>query len=206
MKPSRNPSWRVVIQRLARAIDAFPRPPPGGMTWSSRSVSSLPMSDANDPVFARTQPARSTTPDRSTTPGSSAPSASDSAGTMRAMAAAYAGSDARSSAWLSAPGAFSRRAMAVRSTVGQSTRPRRAERSARRPATVAATPRADPIRNPACQTLSSRRAPRPPIRSVIPLALQDRSAPRPGTRTRTGYWSARGRLRDPRSSAAGESR
>ena len=42
MKPSRNPSWRVVTQRLASAIVALARPPPGGTTWSSRSVSSLP--------------------------------------------------------------------------------------------------------------------------------------------------------------------
>ena len=63
MNPSRNPSWRVVTQRLASAIVALARPPPGGMTWSSRSVSSLLISDANEPVLARTQPARSTTPD-----------------------------------------------------------------------------------------------------------------------------------------------
>ena len=88
MNPSSRPSWRVVIQRLASAIVALARPPPGGTTWSSRSFSSLPMSDANDAVLARTQPARSTTPERSTTPGSSVPSASDSAGTIRAIASA----------------------------------------------------------------------------------------------------------------------
>ena len=88
MNPSRNPSWRVVTQRLASAIVALARPPPGGMTWSSRSVSSLPISEANEPVLARTQPARSTTPERSTTPGSGLPSAVDRAGTMRAIAAA----------------------------------------------------------------------------------------------------------------------
>ena len=80
MNPSRKPSWRVVTQRLASAIVALARPPPGGMTWSSRSVSSLPMSDANAPVLARTQPARSTTPDRSTTPGSGLPRAAERAG------------------------------------------------------------------------------------------------------------------------------
>ena len=74
MKPSSRPSWRVVIQRFASAMVALARPPPGGTTWSSRSFSSLPMSDANDAVLARTQPARSTTPERSTTPGSSVPS------------------------------------------------------------------------------------------------------------------------------------
>ena len=88
MNPSSTPSWRVVIQRFARAIAATVNPPPTGTTWSSRSCSSLPMSDANGAVLARTQPARSTTPDRSTTPGSSVSSAADSAGTMRAMAAA----------------------------------------------------------------------------------------------------------------------
>ena len=44
MKPSRKPSWRVVTQRLARAIVALARPPPGGTTWSSSSVSSWPIS------------------------------------------------------------------------------------------------------------------------------------------------------------------
>ena len=60
----------------------------GGMTWSSRSASSLPISERNEPVLARTQPARSTTPDRSTTPGSGLPRAVDRAGTMRAIASA----------------------------------------------------------------------------------------------------------------------
>ena len=46
------------------------------------------MSEAKVAVLARTQPARSTTPERSTTPGSSVPSAADSAGTIRAIAAA----------------------------------------------------------------------------------------------------------------------
>ena len=88
MNPSRNPSWRVVTQRLARAIVALASPPPGGMTWSSRSASSLPMSDRKEPVLARTQPALSTTPDRSTTPGSGLPRAAERAGTMRAIASA----------------------------------------------------------------------------------------------------------------------
>ena len=88
MNPSSTPSWRVVSQRLASAIAAAVSPPPGGMTWSSRSCSSLPISDANDAVLARTQPARSTTPERSTTPGNCVPRAADSAGTMRAIAAA----------------------------------------------------------------------------------------------------------------------
>ena len=88
MKPSRKPSWRVVTQRLARAIAAFARPPPRGMTWSSRSSSSVPISAAKVVTLAATQPARSTTPERSTTPGSSVPSASDRRGTMAAIAAA----------------------------------------------------------------------------------------------------------------------
>ena len=57
-EPSRRPSWRVAIQRFASATVAFARPPPGGTTWSSRSFSSLPMSEANDAVLARTQSAR----------------------------------------------------------------------------------------------------------------------------------------------------
>ncbi len=88
MNPSRNPSWRVVTQRLASASVALARPPPAGTTWSSRSASSLPMSDSKAVVLARTQPARSTTPERSTTPGSSVPRARDSTGTMRSIAAA----------------------------------------------------------------------------------------------------------------------
>ena len=58
------------------------------MTWSSRSFSSFDISDANEPVLARTQPARSTTPDRSTTPGKGLPSAAVRAGTIRAIASA----------------------------------------------------------------------------------------------------------------------
>ncbi len=46
--------------------------------------------------------------------------------------------------------------MAIRSTSGQSTSPRRAERSARRPTTVAAAPSAEPTRKPTCQMRSSR--------------------------------------------------
>ena len=76
-----------MIQRLASAIEAATRFPSLGTIWSSRSASSLPMSEANVAVLARTQPARSTTPERSTTPGSSVPSAADSAGTIRAIAA-----------------------------------------------------------------------------------------------------------------------
>ena len=77
-----------MTQRFASAIVALARPPPGGTTWSSRSASSLPMSEANVPTLARTQPARSTTPDRSTTPGSSDPRALERAGTIFAMASA----------------------------------------------------------------------------------------------------------------------
>ena len=39
MNPSRKPSWRVVTQRLARAIAALPSPPPDGTTWSRSSSS-----------------------------------------------------------------------------------------------------------------------------------------------------------------------
>ena len=87
MNPSRKPSWRVVTQRLARAIDALATPPPGGMTWSSRRPSRWPMRAANEVTLARTQPARSTTPARATMPGSSAPRTSDSLGTMTSSAA-----------------------------------------------------------------------------------------------------------------------
>ncbi len=88
MNPSRKPSWRVVTQRLARAIVALPSPLPDGTTWSRSSSSSVPISEANVATFAWTQPARSTTAERSTTPGSSVPSASDRRGTIRAIAAA----------------------------------------------------------------------------------------------------------------------
>ena len=165
MKPRRKPSWRVVTQRLARAIVALARPPPGGTTWSSSSVSSWPMSWAKVATLAWTQPARSTTADRSTTPGSSVPSAADSRGTIRSIAAAYDASVARSSAGVRVPGAARSRPIATRSAPGQSTRPWRATCSARRPRTVAAAPSAEPTRNPACQTRSSRQAGRPePVR------------------------------------------
>ena len=89
MNPSRKPSWRVVTQRLASAIDALARPPPGGHDLVEQVPSSLPMSDANEPVLARTQPARSTTADRSTTPGSVRPEVrARGPGTIRAIAAA----------------------------------------------------------------------------------------------------------------------
>ena len=88
MNPSMNPIWRVVIQRLARATEAWPIPPPGGRIWSSRVPSRRPISAANVVEFARTQPARSTTPDRPTTPGSSVPSASLRRGTIRAIVSA----------------------------------------------------------------------------------------------------------------------
>ncbi len=81
------------------------------------------MSEAKTVVLARTQSARSTTAARSTTPGSSVPRCSDRAGTTRAIAAAYSGSVARSSAAVSVPGARRRRAIAIDSTRDQSTRP-----------------------------------------------------------------------------------
>ena len=73
MNPSRKPSWRVVTQRLARAIVALARPPPGGHDLVEEVGLELPMSEAKAPVLARTQPARSTTPERSTTPGQLGP-------------------------------------------------------------------------------------------------------------------------------------
>ena len=57
----------------------------------------------------------------------------------------------------SAPGrALERAGRRSRSTAPQSTRPRRAVRSARRPSTVAAAPIAEPRRKPACQRRSAR--------------------------------------------------
>ena len=88
MNPSMKPIWRVVIQRLASATEAWPMPPPGGRIWSSSVPSSRPMSAAKLTEFARTQPARSTTPSATTTPGSSVPSASLRRGTIRAIVAA----------------------------------------------------------------------------------------------------------------------
>ena len=88
MKPSSSPNWRVVIQRLASAIDAFPRPAPGGTIWSSRSRSSRPNRPENVERLARTQPARSTTATRSTIPGSGVSRACSRAGTTRCMDAA----------------------------------------------------------------------------------------------------------------------
>ena len=87
MNPSRNPSWRVVTQRFASAMEALTRPAPRGTSWSSSSLSSFPKRPANVTRFASTQPARSTTATRSTIPGSGAPSAASSAGTTRAIAA-----------------------------------------------------------------------------------------------------------------------
>src|SRR6476646_9645919 len=123
MTPRRKPSWRVVTQRLARAIVALARPPPGGTTWSSSSVSSWPISWAKVATLAWTQPPRSTTADRSTTPGSSVPSAAHSRGTICSIAAAYDGSVCRSAAGVRVPGVDLSRPIATRSAPGQSTRP-----------------------------------------------------------------------------------
>ena len=88
MNPSMNPIWRVLIQRLASAMEAWPIPPPGGRIWSSSVPSSRPMSAAKLAEFACTQPARSTTPERATTPGRSVPRASLRRGTIRAIVSA----------------------------------------------------------------------------------------------------------------------
>ena len=82
--------------------------------------------------------------------------------------------------------------MAIRSTSGQSTSPRRAAFSARRPATVAAAPSAEPMRKPACQTRSSRhdgrRSPRPdrPPRARSLVATAHRAGTASSTRSTSG--------------------
>ena len=165
MNPSRKPSWRVVTQRLARAIDALASPPPGGTTWSSRSPSSVPMSARRSPTLARTQPARSTTaeplhdprqlrPERLAT--ARARSGPSPRRTTRSVAAQLGGGQRR-------PGASRSRPIAIRSAAGQSTRPRRADRSARRPSTVAAAPIADADEE-AAPARAGRSAPMPPRR------------------------------------------
>ena len=130
------------------------------------------MSEANDAVLARTQSARSTTPERSTTPGSSVPSALDRAGTIRAIASAYAGSAARRSAAVRPPGARARRPIAYRSTAGQSTRPSRAasapsagRRRSRRPQGGADEDAGLPARSSRQDGLRSRRVIRPATRA-----------------------------------------
>ena len=171
MNPSRKPSWRVVTQRLASAIVALARPPPGGMTWSSRSFSSLrhqrreragvgahparpvdharPLDDARQRAAERRRQGRHDPGHRLGVGRLGGPQL----GRRRGV-----------------PGASRSRPMAIRSTSGQSiSPPLRADCSARRPATVAAAPSADPIRNPACQTRSSRHG-RPAVRSVAAIA------------------------------------
>ena len=88
MNPSMNPIWRVVIQRFARATEAWPMPPPGGRIWSSRVPSSRPMSAANVVEFALTQPARSTTPARLDDARQLGPERLAEPGTIRAIVSA----------------------------------------------------------------------------------------------------------------------
>jgi len=90
--------------------------------------------------LARTHSSRATTALRSTTPGSSVPRAAPRAGTISLIAAAYTGSATASSDGLRVPWALRTRSTAMRSATRQSMRPRRAERSMRRPITVAAAP------------------------------------------------------------------
>ena len=153
MNPSRNPSWRVVTQRLARAIVALPSPPPGGMTWSSSSSSSV-ADQRRERRDVRPDPAGPVDDARTLDDAGQlrAERLATGAGTIRAIAAAYSGSAARSSSGVSVPGAArggrSRSARPATSRRG----PRRAASSARRPRTVAAAPSAEPTRNPACQS------------------------------------------------------
>ena len=208
MKPRRNPSWRVVTQRFARAIAALPSPPPGGTTWSSSSSSSVAdqrcerrdvgvdpagpihdagsLDDAGQLVLERLRQARHDrwpSPPRSRlrSPGAPPPSA--------------------------LPGADRSRSVAIRSARDQSTRPRRATVSARRPRTVAAAPSAEPTMKPACQSRSSRQAAllrpvvRSPRRSLTTPPPRARRARRRGTHRRTAGPRRTGRPRRRRSSA-----
>ena len=125
MNPSRKPSWRVVTQRLARAMVALARPPPGGMTWSSRSASSLPISE-REGAGVGADPAR---------PVDDAGALDDArqrAAERRRQGRARSGpSPPRRRARRRAarpdracPGADRSRSIAMRSTAGQSTSPR----------------------------------------------------------------------------------
>ena len=123
-----SPSWRVVTQRLASAIDAGAEiRRPAGRLVEQVGLELADERARTSPVFARTQPARSTTRERSTTPGQ-----------LRAERRGQRRHDPRHRRGVgglgaraarprsSAPGARASRAIAIRSTVGQSTRPRRA--------------------------------------------------------------------------------
>ena len=78
-------------------------------------------------MLARTQPARSTTPERSTTPGSSAPERGRQARHDPGHRLGVGGlGGAQLGGGRASPGAARSRPIAIRSTSGQSTRPRRA--------------------------------------------------------------------------------
>ena len=162
MNPSRNPSWRVVIQRLASAIVALARPPPGGTTWSSRSCLELaderregrgvgphpagPIDDAR-----ALDDARQLGPERRRQ-GRHDPGHRRGVG---GLGRAQLGRRQRARA--------PRRAGRWRSARRPASRPgpRARGRSMRRPTTVAAAPSAEPMRIPACQARSSRHDGRP---------------------------------------------
>ncbi len=146
-KPSMKPIWRVTMRRLARPAKLAPKPGSAGRAPRSEP-SRRPTRSLNVPMLAAAQPARSTTACRSTTPGSGRPRRASRRGTMRSMVAAQAGSLASSSAADRLPGARRSLAAAMASAVGQSTRPCRAMRSARRPAHETATPAPSPTMSP----------------------------------------------------------
>ena len=200
MKPSRNPSWRVVIQRLARAIDGLAesaarrhdlveqvrleladerREGPGVGPDPAGPIHDLgPLHDAGQlgAERGRTAPARSAPwPPRTS------------------------GSVARSSAAVRLPGARARRRDRRSARRPASRRdPGARPRSARRPATVAADPQGGPDEEPGLpDAIVAPRAASPDAASVIAPARRGSIRSRhPGRRTRTAgrraTWKAAG--------------
>ena len=205
MKPSRKPSWRVVIQRFASATDGLAEAAAGRHDL----VEQVALEAPDERREARRRWPGPSRPGRRRRTARRRPAAPCRAPRSRRghdpghRRGVVRPRSLRARAVESAPGARRSRPIATRSTAGQSTRPRRAERSARRPTTVAAAPRAEPTRKPACQMRSSRRR---AARRAAAAASRDRhvrarlvatSAKRrpPNSRRRRGPWNALARRR-----------
>ena len=153
MKPRRSPNWRVVIQRFARASDAFPSPAPGRHDLveelSLQPPEERPRRWRGWPGPSRGDRRRRRAP---RSPGGASRGPPRGPARRAASPPRRRGRPPRPRPAERRPAALRRRPSARRSTAAQSTRPVRASASARRPSTVTAAPSAAPTRKPACQT------------------------------------------------------
>ena len=172
MNPSRKPSWRVVTQRLARAIVALAEAAAGGhdLVEQLRLELADQLGERRDVGVDPAGPVddgRSLDDARQLGPERLGEAGHDPRHRRRVRRLGGPQLGRRSGC----PGVARSRSIATRSAAGQSTSPCRAARSARRPRTVAAAPSAEPTRNPACQTRSSRQAGRAAVASGASLLV-----------------------------------